>query len=786
MSVLRRYKKSFRDVFGGVVETRISRVAVVEGLFLVFNFFAARVLIMDSANPFSVAYLSAFLFRGNRFYIAAALSAAGVVSVFRGAQSMEYLLAIVLMCVLNLLLRTRKDDGFVKSGAAGICAVVAGIGLTVFRGDGIYFIVLNLLEGALIFAAAIALGKGIGIFDGRVKRGSLNNEEIISVALILGVVAVGAADISLGVVSLRYFFAALIVLLAARAGGAAMAACVGVMLGFLLHIGGFEYIYFAVLLAAAGFGAGAARRNRIVAVGVFAGVGLLCALFFNTSLLNLTVLFSILIAGAVSYFIPPRYLPNIHVAINPAIEESSDVMSRVNERVVGRIAGFARGYQKLALAFAGLVTTEKHLGHQEVQQLLRDVRASCCTGCPKELVCWEKEDVASLILELAAICAETGTADIQDAAPKLESLCISAQKLITTINHEYEICCINFEWRNKLAQARGVIGQQLAGAAQVLENFGNEMEARLKFYTRAENEILQGLSLEKLSIRSVSVMRGADGRPEAQVVWRRPADRGLSTIVEDIVSRAVRHKMELTSETPIHEGGLKLHRMEFAHVPAYGLAWGIARANKNNATASGDSFSLITPNCGRVIMALSDGMGHGIPAQEESRTAIELLEEFMEQGFDNDTAFSLINSALLLKSSEELFSTLDICTIDLDSGQAEFVKMGASATVLLRGGVVETINSQTLPVGILENVDKHTEQTQLKHGDIIVMMTDGVADSDLADNPKESWLIRALQSMAGGHPEDIAEYILAKGKANYGCDVKDDMTVLVGRVYERT
>ncbi len=39
----------------------------------------------------------------------------------------------------------------------------------------------------------------------------------------------------------------------------------------------------------------------------------------------------------------------------------------------------------------------------------------------------------------------------------------------------------------------------------------------------------------------------------------------------------------------------------------------------------------------------------------------------------------MINSVLLLRSAQEKFATLDICTVNLYTAKAEFMKMGAAA-----------------------------------------------------------------------------------------------------------
>lgn len=43
----------------------------------------------------------------------------------------------------------------------------------------------------------------------------------------------------------------------------------------------------------------------------------------------------------------------------------------------------------------------------------------------------------------------------------------------------------------------------------------------------------------------------------------------------------------------------------------------------------------------------------------------------------------MINSALLLRRGEEAYATLDICHVNLFDGHAEFIKLGAVASVYL-------------------------------------------------------------------------------------------------------
>ena len=86
---------------------------------------------------------------------------------------------------------------------------------------------------------------------------------------------------------------------------------------------------------------------------------------------------------------------------------------------------------------------------------------------------------------------------------------------------------------------------------------------------------------------------------------------------------------------------------------------------------SGDNYICRQEEDGRFFLCLSDGMGSGIEAFKESEIVVELLEQFLESGFSQETAARMVNSALLLKGREGMFSTVDICAVDLYTGICE-------------------------------------------------------------------------------------------------------------------
>jgi len=204
---------------------------------------------------------------------------------------------------------------------------------------------------------------------------------------------------------------------------------------------------------------------------------------------------------------------------------------------------------------------------------------------------------------------------------------------------------------------------------------------------------------------------------------------------------------------------------------------------------SGDSYVCKTLADGRYIIILSDGMGKGEAAAMESSLAVKTLANLIEAGFDVEIALRTLNSILLLKSEDEIFSTVDIGIFDKTSGKLKLYKIGAASTFIKRGDKVSAVKMAALPMGIVDGLKIDFVSLKLQPGDQIVMVSDGVTDSaryaegqdgggeDDADNGCK-WLQEAVRLIKSKDPNTMADLIINKAVENYGVREKDDLTVI--------
>ena len=222
----------------------------------------------------------------------------------------------------------------------------------------------------------------------------------------------------------------------------------------------------------------------------------------------------------------------------------------------------------------------------------------------------------------------------------------------------------------------------------------------------------------------------------------------------------------------------------FGSAKEYEVDTGIAGAAKGGDLLSGDSFSTVELGNGKFAVALSDGMGNGERAKMESSTALTILQQLLQSGMDEELAIKSVNSVLLLRSTEEMFATIDVALIDQYNALTTFLKTGSTPSFIKRGSEVMTISVHNLPVGILQDIEVDLIQLQLKPGDTLIMITDGIYDAPGPAVNKELWLKRLIMEIDTTDPQEFADLLLDKVVRYDQGEIKDDMTVVVATIHK--
>lgn len=216
--------------------------------------------------------------------------------------------------------------------------------------------------------------------------------------------------------------------------------------------------------------------------------------------------------------------------------------------------------------------------------------------------------------------------------------------------------------------------------------------------------------------------------------------------------------------------------------PKYKIQIASAKTTKSNSEISGDTSIQTKLHDGKFMMAISDGMGSGPRAKKSSSTVIKMLQRLLTTGFDKDVSIGLINSSVNLNSNEETYATIDISVFDGITGNIEFIKNGACPTFIKTKNKVEVVKAISLPAGIVDNIDLVVYDKDLVGGEIVIMCSDGILESNQELANKEIWVKELLEGIETQDIQKIADILLQESIDNGFGIAKDDMTVLVAKI----
>ncbi len=326
--------------------------------------------------------------------------------------------------------------------------------------------------------------------------------------------------------------------------------------------------------------------------------------------------------------------------------------------------------------------------------------------------------------------------------------------------------------------AAPIFEKQLMEIGNSLREFSDGVSTVVPMEQNRKNALIHCFEREHVRVRDIVMVKGMYGRKELYMSARTIRGRVMTTKeAAELISRELKtgYRVSTNSRMIINQ---EYDVIVFEEDTRYRYLMGARRHTKDGQTVSGDNFSQMELQNGQLLMMLADGMGSGVDASEQSEQLVDLLEEMLEAGFKKETAIEILNELLTVKSQGETFATLDLCMVDLYTGVGEFLKMGASATFIKRGSWIETIQSTSLPIGVKEQTEIDAIQKKFYHGDMIVMVSDGLLDGIIFEN-KEECLKEILLEIATNNPQELADELIRRVQQMNIRGMRDDASVLV-------
>jgi stage II sporulation protein E len=631
---------------------------------------------------------------------------------------------------------------------------------------------LNALFGAQevlygLAALAISVFSGICFFrvfslirNGRRSR-TVSETDQVFFALAIGTFLIAFSDVAFSGWSLTVMLwvAAAAVAVHVR-GFFGAAAAVGWMLMLTLYRSCEPSLIGSAALGVL-LGAVCAGRGKPFVLGAF----VLSGLSFRTYAMNAAFSLSApnLLGGLLLYLLVPGVWLD---ALKRMTDEPARVLSDASEAIERGERRASNELMRMGKLLGGLSGTFR-VPFEEEDALIRwtvQGALNVCSGCERFQNCWkDAEAMRRAVMRLAADAEEerrvTPAEPIDGNCPRASGLCASVLLARRQAISRNAVC-------RQADRQVGFVNRQFEGAGEALRMRAEQMRNRRREQHRMQSRIRDRLNYAGFCPESTEVYTAGE-TDVVSVCFKALPEDGVRAVKKETEQacgfplRSIRTVQDHETVTLLFERDAELH-----------AAARVFRSPNEDAV-SGDATGECRIPGGRVCFALSDGMGRGESAREESESAIRLLFRLARAGMRKELIYETVNRMLLAQSESETYATLDAVSIDLNTGEAEFLKYGAPPSYLVRNGVVRSIKGEALPCGILAEATPSVIRMRLKRDDRLILCSDGVQDA-LPDGTA-----RTIEALSKSDPKSSGDRLLSLAKENGGAD---DMTVMVIRV----
>ena len=621
-------------------------------------------------------------------------------------------------------------------------------------------------------------------------------EEVLGTSLLLSIALCSLGDLKVLGFSIRNVLSIFIVLVLGWKNGILTGTTAGATIGVTLGIIANNEPIVVAAYAISGMIAGI--LNKFGKIGVICGFvlgNIVLSYVANGMVQNLILFKEILIAGIALLAVPKNINLNIEniintekllpVGTNRGLNKSKETADKLNNvsKVVKEMADNYKNVAATAVTeedikeknkqkfITELLNNIEYMENNVLYETIENVDSKIVDDIFNELM--EKQFIRES--DLLRILARNNNYVVgfnQDDEKETRDV----EKMMEAINSAFRISKMNFIWTERLNEEKRNFETQLNGVSKAISEIAVNMENELAendSYGEQKEQIVVLLKQKEILVQDLTINKKE--RYKIDIYIEKNENKEIENTIESVLSKILGEKVIIQEQNEIKSENIVKYNL--ISDDKFILDIGHSIAIKDGMTVSGDSIIQTKLKDGKYLIAISDGMGSGPEAKKSSQIVTSMLKRLLNSGFERNTSVDLINSNLL-NVSDDVFATLDIIIADLYKGNIEFIKNGACPTYIKNNKKIQIIKSLTLPAGIVKSASTDVFDKDIENGDIIVMCSDGILDSNIEYKNKELWIKYLLEDMEVTNPQKIADIILNESVDNNFGKIKDDMSVV--------
>ncbi|MCI8291220.1 MAG: SpoIIE family protein phosphatase [Clostridia bacterium] len=782
----------------------LKRVFTVQNIIIyVLSFLVSTVSIKDGITPFAMAFFVAACSSTIPAGAILVTTSIGTIVSFGANAFLTYFLTILIFLLTIVFLKpyVQEDRNEIsKLGKNLIISVSVVQAIKLIIGPVlVYDIIMSIVTVILTYVFYKIFVNSIGVLETFGFKTAFTIEEIIGATVLVSIAAVAVSSYRVFGMSIANMLAIFLILVLAWKNGVLVGSTIGVSIGLILGIVGIITPLQVLVFSVSGMIGGA--LNRLGKLGVICGffVGNAILSYISTGNAIEVVFYKEILVSSIALLFVPKY---IEIDVEDLIGKNKffnpivDNRLAENQNAETRLGYLSDTVKEIAKSYGikdeELVADEvENINKSKetfIEDLLNNLDSFPNNILYEELIRLDSnilEDVYRLLIDKEEINEKDIVQIFEKRNEILDIKSNSAIKddvdqVVRIINRTYRINEMNFQWKQRLQDNKKSISKQLKGVSKAISEIASEMSNhKEQAYKNKESEIKELLKQKEIFVKELRIKQNKSKKYFIDILFEKLIqDKEKINCIESILTKVCKEKIVLKKDTSHLES--KLYMQKYISEDKFSLQIGLATLPKTGNDISGDSSVQIRLEDNKYLIALSDGMGSGKDARKSSQIVTNMLKQTLAAGFEKEDSLELINSTVKL-SSEEIYSTMDVAVLDLYTGIVEFIKNGSCRTYIKNKQSIDIVEANSLPIGILNDVDFTVYDKDMKDGDIFVMCSDGIIDSN-KEQADDKWFIKMLKEINTNNVKKMADIILREAIDNgYGI-LKDDMTVIVMKV----
>lgn len=747
-------------------------------IFGIIGFILTGAVILGEIRPFAAAYVGAVAVwdKQKRWWVLGGTFLGIIFTNSLGQAIPSLIISVLIFSILfNQFLVEKKQWIIVPSIIAATILVVKGVIIVMSQGT-LYNWVSIVFESAFAGLITLVMITTFGAVEKYKQKIEISLEEKISIVIVILGVLLGLGTVNFAGINVQSLISKVMVLSAAFLAGPGGGAAIGTIVGLVPSVTG------SISIATIGFYSLSGLLG-----GVFKGLGkvgiiigftlgnLILSMYFSGTEQVISTLIETLIAGVIFAIIP---LKDINFESE---DDNPQEMISVKDDSAEKLVRMSNVFNELSKAF----DVQEKIGEKEDENpligILEEVSKKVCDRCTHYPTCWKREYLETY-QSMVNACNKgevRGRIDEKNFSLELQRRCMRIRELSLALGYQLALYEKEHAVTEKILSSQQIVATQLEGVADLVSGFAQEVNVRETTDEELADKIKLLLMDDNIKIQNVKVIETDKEDKEIIIVQEScPGQSWCTNFIAPKISQFL-DRTYTVKETRCPTAGNSSCTYHLNPSKAYSVTTGVSMAIKDGGEVSGDDWSCIALPNRKFAMILGDGMGAGAAAFKESHTAINLLERLLSAGLTKKMAVETVNSVLYLRSDEETFTTIDMVVINEVSAVAEFIKVCSPPSFIKRNNKVNVIQSKSLPVGILNQVEVEHFKYAVNVDDIIINMTDGVFDA--INSSVEDWC-QVIENISEEDPQAIADYIIELAKYTLDGNIDDDLTVLVARI----